>query len=117
MKYNKDNVFYKIINKEIQSDLIYEDDYVIALNDIQPVAPVHVLVIPKADAVSFDDFMINHKDISSNFFQSVHKVANEILNLSDKGYRIITNHKESASQTVFHFHVHIISGTKMNNLI
>lgn len=115
--YNQDNVFAKIIVGDIPAEKIYEDDYVVAFNDISQAAPVHVLVIPKGEYLSFDDFTQNATpDEIANFFKTVKKVANQ-LSLEDDGYRIITNHGKNASQTVPHFHVHILGGKQLGGLL
>ena len=105
-KYNKDNIFYKIINGSIPCDKIYEDKNVLGFYDINPKAPVHVLVIPKGEYVDFDDFVEN-SDMGEveNFFKTVKKIANK---LQLKSYRIVSNCGEEAGQVVFHFHVHIM---------
>lgn len=117
MKYNKDNIFAKIIAGEIPCDKIYEDEQILAFNDISKLAPVHVLVIPKNNYISFDDFVLNApSEFISTFFKTVRKIAND-LNIGDTGYRIITNNGKNASQTVFHYHVHILGGRDLGNLL
>jgi len=104
--YNSENIFAKILRGEIPAEKIYEDEYCIA-------AKIHVLVIPKFEAMSFNDFVQNAKsDFVSNFFRSVQKVASH-LGLEEDGYRVIHNHGENGNQTVFHFHVHILGGQKL----
>ncbi len=106
MNYSKDNVFYKIISGEISCSFIYEDENVIAFNDIKPIAPVHILVIPRNLYTSFDDFAKNSPSGEiGDFFKTVRKIANENCG---KSYKIQMNCGEKAGQTVFHFHVHII---------
>ena len=118
MNYDRENVFAKIIRRELPAEILYEDDYVLAFKDIEPVAPIHVLVVPKFEAVSFDDFITSStSEEVAQFFEKLHFVAQSVLNLSSKGYRILMNHGESASQTVFHFHAHIISGVEMKHLV
>ncbi|MDX1975247.1 MAG: histidine triad nucleotide-binding protein [Rickettsiales bacterium] len=117
MTYDTNNIFAKILRREIPSNTVYEDDYVLAFHDISPAAPVHVLVIPKREYVSFDDFAANAPaDYMTYFWQSVRKVA-EKLGVDKSGYRLITNHKEQAGQSVFHFHVHIVGGRALGGLL
>ena len=117
MAYNKDNIFAKIIRGEIESDIIYQDEYVIAFNDKYPVAPVHILIIPKGEYESFDDFAGNASDIMIiNFFKSIKKIA-KLAGVENYGYRLISNHKENAGQSVFHFHFHLIAGKALTKLI
>ena len=115
MQYNNDNIFAKIIRKELPADIIYEDEKVLAFKDINPVAPVHILVVPKGQYIDFTDFISNAtKDEISYFFQKVSDISKS-LNLDN--YRIISNKGSDSGQTVFHFHVHIISGKQIRNLI
>lgn len=118
MSYDKGNIFAKIIRKEIPSSVVYEDDSVMAFNDVAPAAPVHVLVIPKGEFVSFDDFASNADgDTVGNFFKKVQYIAEKELQLPVDGYRLITNHGRNASQTVPHFHVHILGGRQLGGLL
>lgn len=114
--YDKDNVFAKIIRKEIPSTIIYEDNQILAFKDAYPVAPIHILVIPKGEYIDFEDFTqkASNDDII-NFFKKVNEIA-ENLNLNE-GYRIISNIGQKSGQSVFHFHIHIISGKVITGLI
>lgn len=116
MEYDNNNVFAKILRKEIPTKFIYEDDYAVAFDDIAPSAPIHVLVIPKVKRVSFDDF-IKHESVETvgNFFKAVRKVV-DLLPLSN-GYKVATNIGKDGGQTVFHYHVHIIGGHDVDNVI
>lgn len=117
MAYDKNNIFAKIIRKEIPAKVVYEDDQVLAFNDINAAAPVHVLVVPKGEYESFDDFVTKaNMDVVANFFIKVQKIA-DTLNICDNGYRIITNHGPHASQSVPHFHVHILGGRALGALL
>ena len=89
----EDCLFCKIINKEIPSTIVYEDDEVLAFKDINPIAPVHILVIPKKHLI-------------------INKIAKE-QGIADTGYRIINNCKEDAGQEVKHLHFHLIGGKKL----
>lgn len=117
MAYDTNNIFAKIIRGEIPSKKAYEDDAVLAFYDVAPAAPVHVLVVPKGEYVSFDDFTAKAPaDVVSGFFKSVQKIAAS-LGLPAGGYRLITNHGADASQSVPHFHVHIIGGRPLGGLL
>ncbi len=98
-----DCIFCKIVNREIDTELIYEDSKIIAFNDISPVAPVHILVIPKEHFSTIED--AKDSDILSHLFSKVVEIA-KMKNLED--YRLIINKGEKAGQTVFHLHIHII---------
>ncbi|MBI1953970.1 MAG: HIT domain-containing protein [Proteobacteria bacterium] len=115
IQYDENNVFAKIIRGEIPCSMVYEDDYVVAFHDINPSAPVHILVAPKGRYVSFDDF-IQHApgDFVIRFFKAIRHVANT-QNLCESGYRIISNHGKDAFQTVHHFHVHILGKCAMGS--
>lgn len=115
--YDTNNIFAKILRKEIPCDVIYEDEYAMAFPDIQPAAPVHVLIVPKAECVSFDDFMQSvSPEKVAGFFAAVQKVAAK-LGVREDGYRLITNHGRDASQTVPHFHVHLLAGRPLGGLL
>jgi histidine triad (HIT) family protein len=115
--YNPDNIFAKIIRGEIPAAKIYEDDKILAFNDISRTAPIHVLVIPKGQFINFTDFVSKADDKEIvDFFKKVGEIA-ELLNLKESGYRLISNTGSDASQTVLHFHVHIIGGKKLGGLI
>jgi histidine triad (HIT) family protein len=115
--YDRDNVFAKIVRGEIPSTKIYEDEEILAFEDVNKVAPVHILVVPKGEFVSFSDFAskVGPSEVG-NFFMKVAEIASD-QDLDDSGYRLITNNGSEAGQTVFHFHVHIIGKKKMNELL
>ncbi len=117
MSYDPQNIFAKIIRDEVPTDKVYEDATLVAIRDIAPAAPVHLLVIPKGEYLSFDDFMAHATDeVVGHFFRTVRKLAHE-AGLKDDGYRLITNHGAHASQTVPHFHVHILGGRPLGGLL
>lgn len=118
MAYDANNIFAKIVRKEIPSKVVYEDDEVLAFHDVSPAAPVHVLVIPKGDYVSFNDFISQAGETNiGGFFTKIQHIAEKELKLAVDGYRLITNHGLNASQTVPHFHVHILGGTQLGGLL
>jgi histidine triad (HIT) family protein len=117
MYYDKNNIFARMLRKEISGNIAYEDDLVLALHDIAPVAPVHILVLPKLEYQSFNDFVKEaNPSYVADFFAAVQKVA-ELFGLEKSGYRLLMNHGENALQTVGHFHVHILGGKKLGRLI
>ena len=118
MTYDQNNIFAKILCGDIPSKKIYEDDDVLAFEDIARAAPIHVLVIPKGQFIDFDDFVTNEdaKKVA-NFFKRVALIARD-LQLNDNNYRLISNKGAQASQTVKHFHVHILGGNQLKeNLV
>ena len=117
MAYDDQNIFAKILRGEIPCNKVYEDDYALAFHDIQPQAPVHVLVIPKGPYVSMADFSAQGStEEVAGFFKAVGEVARQ-LNLDEPGYRIIANHGADAHQEVMHFHMHIFGGRSMRGMI
>lgn len=100
-----DCIFCKIVNKEIPSNFVYEDDAVIAINDLNPQADTHVLVIPKTHVASLAE--LEDEELMVKLFKGV-KATAKTLGLTD--YRTIMNTGAGAGQTVFHLHVHILSG-------
>lgn len=107
-----DCIFCKIIKKEIPSKIVYEDDKVLAFNDLNPIAPVHVLVIPKEHISSANDITTENSDIIGYIFSVIPKIA-EKLDLND-GYRIINNCGENGGQSVKHIHFHLVGGKKLS---
>jgi histidine triad (HIT) family protein len=105
-------IFCKIANKEIPSTIVYEDDKVIAFNDINPVAPVHVLIVPKVHIESVRDIDSQNADVLIDIHLAANKVADK-LGISEKGYRLINNCGPDAGQTVMHIHYHLIGGSSL----
>ncbi len=115
--YDKNNIFAKIIRGEIASSKVYEDENVLAFHDIGKAAPVHVLVIPKGEFINLPDFVSKASATKvAEFFQKVAEVS-RMLGLEGSGYRIISNIGSDASQSVPHFHVHILGGKKIGRLV
>lgn len=113
--YDNQNIFAKIIRGEIPSTKIYEDECLIAINDINPVAPVHILVIPKGDYRNFNDFSQKATPVQiSHYFKKIADIAKE---QGAEDYRIVSNNGSSSGQTIFHFHTHIISGSQFTKLV
>jgi histidine triad (HIT) family protein len=106
--YDKNNVFAKIIRKEIPAKIIFENENILAFEDINPQAPVHVLIIPKENVINFSHFIKTNeynKTKIADFFKTIEKIAKEVLNLKD--YQITTNNGKQSGQIIFHFHVHL----------
>ena len=102
-------IFCKIIKGEIPSEKVYEDDMVLSFKDIEPCAPVHVLIIPKKHIRSINDLTEEDSNIIAHIYLVAKKIAHE-LDLEEKGYRIVTNCGEEAGQTVPHIHFHLLGG-------
>lgn len=117
MAYDSNNIFARIIRGEIPGKKIYEDEHMLAIEDIAPAAPTHVLIMPKGAYVSFDDFAAQApQSLVTHFFLTITAIARQ-LKLEEEGYRLITNHGKNASQTVPHFHVHILGGRSLGELL
>ena len=117
MAYDDQNIFAKILRGEIPNSTVYEDDFVLAFHDVNPQAPVHVLVIPKGPYVSQDDFTEHASDEEiAGFHRAVGHVA-RLLNLVDPGYRTLANHGRDGGQEVPHYHVHIFGGKNLGRMI
>lgn len=108
-----DCLFCKIIEKQIPSDLVYEDDKLLAFRDINPMAPVHILLIPKKHISSLNDLNEENIDIIKDIVLLSKKLAKS-EGISETGYRIINNIGEDGGQTVKHLHFHLIGGKKLN---
>lgn len=115
--YDTNNIFAKILRGEIPNDTVYEDEHVLAFKDISPQAPVHILVIPKGEYISIDDFGANApaQEIKA-FYAAVSQIVEE-HNLKDTGFRTITNTGLNGGQEVPHFHLHILGGTKLGPMV
>lgn len=105
-------IFCKIIKKEIPGDIVYENEYVCAFKDLNPVAPVHVLVVPKIHITSLQDVNKDNLEYVAQIQLAFKEIAN-ITGVSDKGYRVICNCGEDGGQEVKHLHYHFIGGKKL----
>ncbi|MEX2642597.1 MAG: histidine triad nucleotide-binding protein [Acetobacterales bacterium] len=115
--YDDDNVFAKILRGEIPCHRVYEDDHTLAFHDINPKAPIHVLVIPKGRYVSMDDFSANAstEEIAA-LLRAVGEVARE-LGVAEKGYRTLVNVGANGGQEVPHLHFHIFGGRSLGPML
>jgi histidine triad (HIT) family protein len=115
--YDDSNIFARILRAEIPSKKVYEDRWALAFHDINPLAPVHVLVIPKGKYVSFADFSANGSaDEIAGFMRAVGKVAKD-LGLEAHGYRLLANMGEHSGQEVPHFHMHLFAGRPLGRML
>ncbi len=106
-----DCIFCKIINGEIPSTKVYEDDKILAFRDINPMAPVHVLVIPKIHIESCDGICADNSDYIKAIFEKISEIAKTAGAVN--GYRVITNCGDDAKQSVKHLHFHILGGKSL----
>ena len=106
-------IFSKIINKEIPAEIVYEDDELLAFNDINPQAPVHILIIPKKEIKTLNDIESEDQEIMGKMMLLAKDLAKE-NNIDKSGYRTIFNCNDDGGQTVFHIHLHLIGGRSLN---
>ena len=111
-----DCIFCKIINKEISAEIVYEDDEIIGFRDINPVAPVHILVIPKKHISSLVDLKEEDEKVIGKIYSVINKIAKE-QGILEKGYRVIINCGDDGGQVVKHIHFHLLGGKKLGSKI
>jgi diadenosine tetraphosphate (Ap4A) HIT family hydrolase len=115
--YDETNIFARILRGEIPSDKVYEDDYALAFRDINPLAPTHLLVIPKGPYVSWDDFSARASDAEvAGLVRAVGKVARDAGLVKD-GYRVLANVGRDSGQEVAHLHVHVFAGRPLGPML
>ena len=115
--YDDSNIFARILRGEIPSSKVYEDDHVLAFNDINPLSPTHILVIPKGAYVSWDDFSSKASDEEIGaFVRAVGQIARD-AGLLTSGYRLLANAGQNSGQEVPHLHVHIFGGGSLGPML
>lgn len=107
-----DCIFCKIVSGEIPSKKVYEDEYVLAFNDISPAAPVHIIIVPKKHIQSTNELNTENVEVVGRIFLAAKDIA-EKLGISEKGYRIVNNCGEQGGQTVNHLHYHLLAGRNL----
>jgi diadenosine tetraphosphate (Ap4A) HIT family hydrolase len=117
MAYDRSNVFARILRGELPCRKVFEDEHVLAFHDARPQAPVHILVIPKGEYVSLDDFAANASPAEiAAFVRAIGTVA-RAAGVAESGYRILANHGADAHQEVPHLHVHIFGGRPLGRML
>ncbi|MCL1467159.1 histidine triad nucleotide-binding protein [Argonema galeatum] len=111
MSETTDTIFSKIIRREIPADIVYEDDLALAFKDVNPQAPVHILVIPKQPLAQLADAEPEDREILGHLLLVAKRIAQEV-GLSN-GYRVVINNGDDGGQTVDHLHLHILGGRQM----
>ena len=115
--YDDDNVFAKILRDELPSKKVYEDEHALAFHDINPLAPVHILVIPKGQYVSWDDFSERGSQAEiAGFVRAIGLVARD-AGMVVQGYRLLSNVGKRSGQEVPHLHVHIFGGQPLGPML
>ena len=112
----EDCIFCKIIKKEIPSEVVYEDEKVIAFKDINPLAPVHVLVVPKKHIETLLDVSAEDSKLIAHIYQTINKIARD-NGFAENGFRVIVNCGEDSGQEVMHIHFHVVAGQKLGTKI
>lgn len=110
------SIFTKIINREIPADIVYENDKVIAFKDINPAAPIHILVVPKKEIPTINDIKPEDKNLLWEIYLSIAHITKE-LGIAEEGYRIISNCNKFGGQEIFHLHFHILGGKMLGALL
>jgi diadenosine tetraphosphate (Ap4A) HIT family hydrolase len=117
MSYDRSNVFARILRGELPCIKVYEDEHVLAFRDIHPQAPTHIVLIPKGEYVSVDDFAANASDAElAAFMRAIGKVAAR-EGVTGGGYRVLANHGAAAHQEVPHFHLHLFGGRDLGPML
>jgi histidine triad (HIT) family protein len=110
---SSDCLFCKIIAGEIPADVVYESDTALAFRDISPQAPTHVLIIPRKHISTINDIEVEDQAVVGSLYTAAREIA-AAEGLADDGYRAVMNCKESAGQSVFHIHLHLLGGRPMS---
>jgi histidine triad (HIT) family protein len=105
-------IFKKIINREIPAAIVYEDDVCLAFKDVQPQAPVHILVIPKKEIRSMAEVTVADKEILGHMMLKASEIARD-LGIAGDGYRLVANTNGNGGQSVYHLHIHILGGRQL----
>jgi histidine triad (HIT) family protein len=117
MAYDRNNVFARILRGELPCTKVYEDEHVLAFRDIHPQAPTHIIVIPKGEYVSIDDFSAKASAAEqAAFIQAIGKIA-RAEGVAESGFRILSNHGAAARQEVPHFHLHLFAGRDLGPML
>ena len=117
MAYDDSNIFARILRGEIPAAKVYEDEYVLAINDINPQAPTHILVMPKGKYISIDDFAEKASDTEiAALIRATGKIA-KAAGVAESGYRLLFNHGPHSHQEVPHLHIHILGGRPLGPLV
>ena len=105
-------IFKKIIDKEIPADIVYEDDLCLAFRDIDPIAPTHILIIPKKEIPSMAEASQDDEGLLGHLLVTASRIAKD-QGISDSGYRLVANTNNEGGQEVYHLHIHLLGGRQM----
>lgn len=112
MKYDSDGIFAKIIRREIPADIVYESDNVMAFADINPKAPVHILIVPKLEVPTVNDFTAEHAQVIGEMVLAAQQIAKD-KGIDQSGYRLVFNTLEDGGQEIYHVHMHLMGGRRL----
>ena len=110
-----DSLFTRIIKRELPADIVYEDDQIIAIRDINPQAPTHVLVIPKDEIATVNDIRPEQAELVGNMVLVAQKIAAD-EGIAEDGYRLVVNCNRHGCQEVFHLHLHLVGGRQLRGI-
>jgi histidine triad (HIT) family protein len=110
------SIFSRIIAKEIPAEIVYQDDLVTAFKDINPLAPVHILLVPNKEIATADDVTADDEAALGRLFTVAQRLARE-MGIGDSGYRLIVNCKDDGGQEVYHLHMHLLGGRKLGAML
>ncbi len=110
-----ETIFSKIIRREIPADIVYEDDDILAFRDINPQAPTHVLIIPKAEIATVNDIQADQAELIGRLVLTAQLIARQ-EGIADSGYRLVMNCNRHGCQEVFHLHLHLIGGKQLRGI-
>ena len=105
-------LFTRIIKREIPATIVYEDDLAIAFNDIDPQAPIHVLIVPKKEIPTVNDIALEDEALVGHLYRIAAQIAHE-RGIAEDGYRVVMNCNEHGGQSVYHIHLHLIGGRRL----
>jgi len=108
-----DCIFCQIANKAMDADIVYEDDDIVAFNDITPKAPTHILIIPRKHIATLNDLADDDTELMGKMIQTAKQLAKQ-LGIAEAGYRVVMNCNEGGGQAVFHVHLHLLGGRSLN---
>ena len=108
----EDCIFCKIAHKEISSEILYEDEFVVAFKDLEPQAPVHILIVPKKHIASLNDLTADDAELLARIVLAAQKLAKD-NGIAERGYRLVNNCGIEGGQTVGHLHFHLLGGREM----
>jgi histidine triad (HIT) family protein len=116
LEYEMASIFTRIINGEIPSEIVYRDELVTAFKDINPAAPVHILIVPNHEIPTADDVEADDEAALGRMFTAARTIARQ-MGIAERGYRLIVNCREDGGQEVMHLHMHLLGGRKLGPML